>query len=167
MSMFGLPVVRPRAAAPLAALVACLAGCGPGEVRDRFAAVVDAYRATPSQPTESVFLDARRALGPPDGRTVALGEGSRLALRFFREVRDGPGADLRVYEVGEDGAEARISVSAGGETFTALAALAGGPTTDLDLGAAGVGSVSFVLVEGLDDAGTEPGFDLDAVEALH
>lgn len=142
-------------------------GCFPGEIRDRHASVVDAYLPTPFVDPSVPFADAERALGPPDGRTVALGRGAHVVLRFFRQIRDGPGPDLRIYEVGEDGARAFIAVSADGDDFVELPIRAEGASTALDLGTTGLDGVGFVRVSGADDAGMEPGFDLDAVEALH
>lgn len=147
-------------------LLAC-AGCFPGEVRDRHAAVVDDYQPTPFLAADQPFLDPVRALGPPDGRTVALGKDASLVLRFFREIPDAPGPDLRIYEVGADGAQARVAVSGDGDTFVELDVLLGSGSTELDLAATGEPGVAFVRIRGLDDLGLEPGFDLDAVEALH
>ena len=110
---------------------------------------------------------AANALGPPDGRTVAVGRGAHVVLRFFRAVRDGPGPDLRIYEIGADGARARAAVSEDGERFVEAAEDVFDPATDLELGDLGLDRIFFVRLRGLDDAGPDPGFDLDAVEALH
>ena len=142
-------------------------GCFPGEIRDRHAAVVDDYQPTPFLRPDQPFLDPERALGPPDGRTVALGRDASLVLRFFREIPDAPGPDLRIYEVGDDGAQARIALSSDGDHFIELDLLAGGGSTEIDLANTGELGVTFVRVRGLDDLGLEPGFDLDAAEALH
>ena len=141
-------------------------GCFQGDFRDRHASVVDDYLATPFVDPDASFADPRRALGPPDGRTVALGVGAFIVLRFFRDIPDGQGFDLRVYEVGEDGAEARVAVSEDGDRFVEFASPASGTTTTYDLQEAGVSTARFVRIRGIDDAGDEPGFDLDAVEAL-
>ena len=128
--------------------------------------MVDAYQATPFVDTEAPFADPRRALGPPDGRTVALGGWRIRVLRFFRDIPDGTGFDLRVYEVGADGAEARVAVSEDGDAFFEFTTPALGTATIFDLEEAGLESARFVRVRGIDNAGEEPGFDLDAVEAL-
>lgn len=159
--------VASLAAAWLWAAGLAAGGCIPPDLRDRHASVVERYRPTPGAEAGAPFLDPTRALGPPDGRTVALGTGSFVVLRFFREIRDGSGFDLRIYEVGPDGAEAKVSLSGDGETFVDWPGVARGPVFDLDLEDLGLDRVTFVRVEGLDDAGLEPGFDLDAVEALH
>jgi hypothetical protein len=90
-----------------------------------------------------------------------------LVLRFFRPLRDGNGPDLRVYEVGADGAEARVAVSADGARWVELERSVAGEVTDVELGGLDGLPAPFVRVRGLDAAGPEPGFDLDAVEALH
>jgi len=144
-----------------------LLGCFPGELRDRHAAVVERYLATPFVDEGAAFADPVRALGPPDGRTVALGDGAYVILRFFREIPDGLGPDLRVYEVGDDGAMARVAVSLDGDAFVEFDQLVGGGSTELDLAELGLSAVSFVRIRGLDNLGIEPGFDLDAAEALH
>lgn len=141
--------------------------CFPAELRDRHASAVEGYAPTPFADPEAPYLDPTRALGPPDGRTVALGEGAHVILRFFRPVPEAPGPDLRVYEVGADGARARIAVSEDGIEFVEAVELFEGPTQTLDLEALGLERASFVRIRGVDDAGEDPGFDLDAVEALH
>lgn len=151
-------------------LLIALSGCFFGEDRDRHASVVDRYLATPFLDPKEPFADPERALGPPDGRTVALGTGAHVILRFFREIPNGPGPDLRIYEVGPDGAQGRIAVSRDGFRFVEFGETASGPTTELDLDELGSevdGAIRFVRIRGVDDAGDEPGFDLDAVEALN
>src|SRR5438067_2123328 len=91
-----------------------VSGCVTGEIRDRHAAAVDNYLGTPFIDPKEPFMDPTRALGPPDGRTVALGIGAEITVRFFRQIPDGSGPDLRIYKVGPDGARARIAVSADG-----------------------------------------------------
>jgi hypothetical protein len=145
----------------------CGSGCIAGEIRDRHAAAVDSYLKTPFVDPEEPFADPLRALGPPDGRTLALGRGASITLRFFREIPDGDGPDLRIYEVGPDGAEARIAASIDGSIFFEFPALASGATTELDLFGSGLEDALFVRIRGVDDLGVEAGFDLDAVEALH
>src|SRR5262245_4067428 len=145
----------------------CGSGCIAGEIRDRHAAAVDSYLKTPFVDPEEPFADPLRALGPPDGRTLALGRGASITLRFFSEIPDGDGPELRIYEVGQDGDEARIAVSEDGSTFFEFPLLASGATTELDLVGSGLSKALFVRVRGVDDLGVEAGFDLDAVEALH
>ena len=150
------------------AAVALVSGCFPAEIRDQHASAVEAYLATPFVEGDEPFADPARAVGPPDGRTVALGVGAYVVLRFFREIPNGPGPDLRIYEVGPDGAEAAIAVSQDGDDFVELTETASGPTTELDFDeAVPEGKIRFVRIRGVDDRGDEPGFDLDAVEALN
>lgn len=161
-------MIQPRLIAIFAlSFLPLAAGCLAGEIRDRHAAAVDAYLKTPFIDPEEPFADPTNALGPPDGRTVALGRGASITVRFFRAIPDGPGPDVRVYEVGPDGAAARVAVSEDGDYFFELPELASGTTTELDLEGAGISQAFFVRVRGADDLGVEPGFDLDAVEALH
>lgn len=161
MSMF------PRKSWVVWAAFALGPGCVAGEIRDRHAAAVDSYLGTPFVDPSAPFMDPTRALGPPDGRTVALGIGAMITVRFFRQIPDGPGPDLRIYKVGPDGSEARVAVSADGATFHEFGSRAAGPTSEYDLASIGETSAYYVRIRGTDDLGLEPGFDLDAVESLH
>ena len=149
--------------------VACsgLLGCSPNEVKERHAAAGEAYEAAPDTPEDAPYNKPERALGPPDGRTLAVPRGASLTLRFFRPVREAPGPDLRIYEVGPDAAEARVAVSLDGPTIEAFDEIATGPPTVFDLEELGLPRIYFVRIRGLDDAGEEPGYDVDALEALH
>jgi len=142
-------------------------GCFPAELRDRHASAVERYLPAPFLPEDAPYADPTRALGPPDGRTVALGTGAYLILRFFRPVPDAPGPDLRIYEVGPDGAQARLAASEDGVEFVEVTETLQGPTQSVDLEPLGLSSATYVRIRGVDDAGEDPGFDLDAVEALH
>ena len=155
-------------AIPATLTLALALGCTDGNLQDRYAAAVDSYLAGPAVRSEAPYYEPARALGAPDGKTVALAEGSVLVVRFFREIPDAPGSDLRLFEVGADSSTVRVSVSANGTDFVPLTTpgLSGG-ATELDLEGTGLPGVSFVRLEGQDNFGTDPGFDLDAVEALH
>jgi hypothetical protein len=148
-------------------IVLLSSACLESQIRDRHAALVDSYLPTPFVDPSSPASDPSRALGPPDGRTVALGIGASIIVRFFRKIPDGPGPDLRIYKVGPDGSQARIAVSKDGTSFHEFATLAGGLTSEYDLSTVGEDSALFVRVRGVDNLGTDPGFDLDAVESLH
>jgi len=144
-----------------------LSACVPADLRDQHASRVESYLPSAFSPADALFTDPERGLGPPDGRTVALDESALLVLRFFRAVPEGPGPDLRVHELGADGAQARIGVSVTGADFVEFERPAEGLTSDFDLVSLDLENVSFVRIRGLDRAGLEPGFDLDALEALH
>lgn len=149
-------------------MCAILVGCTDGDLRERYASAVEFYQAGPAVRPEAPYHEPTRALGAPDGKTVALAVDSVLVVRFFREIPDAPGPDLRLFEVGSDSAGARVSVSSDGRDFVTLTAQAlAGDATELELEGTGLAGVSFVRIEGLDDFGTDPGYDLDAVEALH
>lgn len=141
--------------------------CVPNEFGDRHAARVERYLPSPFTPEDAAYARANNALGPPDGRTVAVGEGGYIILRFFRAASDGPGVDLRIYEVGQDGAEARAAFSADGAEYIEPPVSVSGVTTEFDLAEYGLDEISFVRIRGLDSLGPDPGFDLDAVESVH
>ena len=167
MSIRQLRVCLKDCAPALSAWTLGLICCSPIEFGDRHAARVEDYLPTPFIPADAVFGDPEQALGPPDGRTVALGRGAYVVLRFFREVPDGPGPDLRIYEIGPDGAEARVAISSDAEEWIEPADRVFGPVYNLNMSDLGIAPVFFVRIRGLDLAGQEPGFDLDAVESLH
>ena len=155
-----------------ALLGALVAGCGGGclgtEAGERYASVVDGHLGTPFVDPSAPHADPARALGPPDGRTVALGEGASITLRFFRDIPNGAGPDLRVVEIGPDDAQALVAVSMDGRTFLEMKAPAqAGGASIFDLDDVGLPTARLVRIRGLDSSGVDPGFDLDAIEALH
>ncbi|MBI2373322.1 MAG: hypothetical protein HYV07_04930 [Deltaproteobacteria bacterium] len=117
-------------------------------------------------------MNPERAVGPPDGKTLALSRDTWIVVRFYRPIVDGPGPDLGVHELGpNDEAHASIAVSEDGERFGAFEAFAqAGRTTLFDLEEVGLAESTYVRVLGLDSAPPaetdDPGFDLDALEAL-
>lgn len=166
MSIRRLPVNKLRCTTALSAVILLSVSCIPTEFGDRHADRVENFLPTPFEDPASVYLDPSRALGPPDGRTVAIGRGSFVTLRFFRKVQNGPGADLQVYEIGDDGAQALVAVSDRSDIWLEFPNRIEGPATQLDLDELNIDSISFVRIRGVDVEGDEPGFDLDAVEAL-
>lgn len=149
-------------------LAASLVGCPATEFAERYASTVEGWIGTPFVDPAEPHADPARALGAPDGRTVAIGDGAVLELRFFRPIRNGPGADLQVIEIGPDGARARVALSEDGVRWDELAEPAtDAGSTSYDLEAVGLERASWVRIRGLDNLGLDPGFDLDAVEALH
>ena len=171
MSMFR-PQIRGHARQTAVVAMAAATGCLASEPRDRFASVVDAYARTPFAEADAVYLDPARALGPPDGKTVALGLGASLTVRFPSGIPDGPGPDLRVVEIGPEGARARVAVTADGQSYVEYdePAQSGGATV-YDLDDLGLDVARSVRLRGMDNRGDtpddDPGFDLDALEALH
>jgi len=150
-----------------ALLLAGSAACVADDFRTHFASLVEDFLPAPGLDPDAPYADPSRAVGPPDGRTVAVGEGATLLLRFFRPVENGPGPDLRVIEIGSDGARARIAVSEDSERFHEFAEPAtDGGATVYDLEELGLETIRAVRVRGIDDNGDDPGFDLDAVESL-
>ena len=147
--------------------VGSTAACFPGEIRDRHASAVEAFLRTPFVDENQPFSEADRALGPPDGRTVALGVGAYISLRFLGRSQTARGPDLRIYEIGADGAQSAVAVSDNGVDFREFEGHASGSSTLYDLELVQLEQVQFVRIRGLDDLGEEPGYDLDAVEALH
>ena len=136
--------------------------------QDLHASVVQQFLVAPGQDEQAIYSDPKRGLGAPDGRTVALGLGSSLSLRFFRPIPNGDGSDLSVIELGPDGARARIAISEDGVTFFEYPLVAtSGNSTLYDFDTFGLESVTVVRIRGLDNLGEDPGFDLDALEALH
>jgi hypothetical protein len=168
--MFGTTFRATALIGVLGGLILPLAtGCIAGDQQKFYASAVENFIPTPFTDPGAPYADPTRALGPADGRTVAVGIGGSVTLRFFTEIPNGPGADLRIFAVGPDGAEARVAVSLDGVVFRefALAAASGsGGTTEYDLDEAQLSTASFVRVRGMDDRGPDRGFDLDAVEAL-
>lgn len=159
---------RTLAQAGLFATAVFSAGCLAADPRERYASVVETYLETPFVGSDAVYADPNRALGPPDGRTVALGQGAVLTLRFFREIPNGLGPDFRVIEIGDDEAQARVAVSDDGETFYEFSAPASAANaTDYDLDDASLSKVRSIRIRGMDNQGMDPGFDLDAIEALN
>jgi hypothetical protein len=147
-----------------AGLWVSLTQCVPTNRRDRFAADIEGISLTLN---DTLDFQPEAALGPPDGRSVPIPQSESMTLRFFRPIPNGFGPDLRVYEIGADQATAEIAVSEDGTRFFSFAARAEGPASLFDLDELGLSSVLFVEVRGLDNGGIEPGFDLDALEALN
>lgn len=143
-------------------------GCLISDPSTPHASVVDRYLGTPFVDQDEPYSDPTRALGPPDGRTVALGLGAVITLRFFRDIPAGAGPDLRIIEIGPDDARARVAVSEDGVNFVEFdtpATASGASLFELD--EVGLTRAQSVRIRGMDNNGNDPGFDLDAAEALH
>jgi len=116
-------------------------------------------------PLPPPFRNPAKALGPADGRAVALGLGGELVLAFDRPVQNLEGDDVRLVHSGngarnrEDSAMVRVSRD--GRTWTEVGEVSGSGAVDFgDLAA-----VRFVEVtDTTPDAGpgSVDGYDLDA-----
>jgi hypothetical protein len=122
--------------------------------------------------------DAYQSVGAPDGRGTPLGYQGQLVMRFLCDIADGPGFDLRVYELGRSFPAStdenyRVEASTDGVNFSLLGDAAG-DITDFDLATAGMASARYVRVTDLPpleqfgtfDA-TVVGADIDAILAIH
>ena len=93
-------------------------------------------------------------------------EGSVADARFFRAITDGEGRDLRIYEIGDDGAQARVAVSVDGDAYVDFGTRSPRDPPPSSIAHVHAPEAYFVRITGLDDLGLDPGFDLDAVEAM-
>jgi len=124
--------------------------------------------------------DASQSVGAPDRRGTPFGYQGQLVLHFLCDIADGPGADLRVYELGHSFPPAidenyRVEASLDGAHWSNLGD-APGDIADFDLGAAGLTSARYIRITDLppDECVGIPncdrtvmGADIDAVVALH
>jgi len=118
--------------------------------------------------SSTIRNDPTEALGPNDGVNgdVSIDIPEILILAFTDNIADdGPGYDLLVYEVGADNATADVYASKDNITYTFVQTIKG--TTYIDLSGTGLDYVNYLKFVGLDNRGSSPGYDLDAVEALN
>lgn len=114
---------------------------------------------------------ASAAEGAPDGSYVQIGTeagtGGELTVNFSNNVAfNGAGADIRVHAVADgDPASATIAVSSNGSTFVSAGTFQDTADADIDLDALGLEFATHVRVTY--SSGAFPGYNLDAVEALH
>ncbi len=116
------------------------------------------------------------ALGPPDyagshlDRSIAtLGCGGQITLAFTdNELADGPGADLRVFEPGDEEVY-RVEISTDGADWRGLGDFTGGAAIDIAAVAGPEERFRFVRITDLKVVckGARPGADVDAVQALN
>ena len=116
------------------------------------------------------------ALGAPDyagshldSSIATLGCGGQITLAFEdNELADGPGADLRVFEPGDEEVY-RVEISTDGADWRSLGDFAGGATIDIAAVAGPGERFRFVRITDLKVVckGVRPGADVDAVEALN
>lgn len=110
-------------------------------------------------------------LGGDPGTNVnylSLPTGSSVTVGFADEtVVDGPGADLVIRELANNGERAHVYVSSDGVNFTYLGLAKAGRSSKFDLASIGfTGVVRAVKVVGLNNGGASPGFDLVNVQAM-
>lgn len=121
--------------------------------------------------------DPQAVLGPPDRE--ALGESAALTLGCHGSIVleftdnaliDVEGADLHVWEVGDDVEPTEVAISRDGQSWTAIGTVSGG-TASLDITEATDGPTSYRYVRLTDrdcqsSGGRWPGADIDAVAAV-
>jgi hypothetical protein len=110
--------------------------------------------------------DPNAALGANDGVYVSIDIPETLVLSFTDNVAiDGGGDDLLIHEIGGDNSYIDIYGSQDGANWVFL--INGEGSLYIDLQGTGLSYVKYLKFVGLDDLGTYPGYDLDAVEALN
>lgn len=152
--------MNPAAKLGLIILQTCLLlSCFPEEKQDRHATQV--LFATKLEPSPE------RALGAPDGKSKSIARLEVLILGFSRIAQNGPGSDLRLHKLGDDGSTVRVSVRHTPEAaFQVFNQKGFAGNLEFDLEELGLDSFTEIQIEGLDERGTIAGFDLDAVELL-
>jgi PKD repeat protein len=119
-----------------------------------------------NNPTEGIS-----ALGPPDNNSASIGEGGMIMVDMgsIAEIIDNPGDDFIIYEADDSNDGYHVSVSQTWNGSFILLGTAYG-TTSFDLSDVGLSSARYVkIIDDNDGSPYEqnPGFDLDAVEALN
>jgi len=118
------------------------------------------------------------ALGPPDGGFVSLGkQGGYIIVKMAKPFTNGPGADLRIYEIGRFHRATQepfdVFISDNGMDWIQVADDItddeGKPYATIDIAPnAPVGSYQYVKIVDESTINTvSPGSDIDAVEALY
>ncbi len=107
------------------------------------------------------------ALGPNDGASVAVDIPETLILAFTdNTASDGVGNDLKIYQV--FGGDSNVDIYASKDNLAYVyLGRTDYETTYYDLLGTGLDYVNYMKFVGLDNGGSTPGFDLDAVEALN
>jgi hypothetical protein len=126
-------------------------------------AVVSFYQPPGSSTSRN---DPNDALEANDGAYVSIDIPEILTLAFTdNTAMDGDGDDILIYEIGADNSYIDIFGSEDGFEWVFLANGTG--NIYIDLQGTSLSYVNFLKFVGLDDLGTYPGYDLDAVEALN
>jgi hypothetical protein len=106
------------------------------------------------------------ALGTPDGLYVTIDEPEVLTLAFGdNRVFDGPGDDLWVYAVGDENTLVKVNGRFEGGACTFLEMI--NTSAGIDLADYDLPYLDYIRFSGIDDQSGYPGFNLDAVVALH
>ncbi len=109
---------------------------------------------------------ATDALGAPDGNHVSIDIPETLILAFTDNIAvNGAGNDIKIYQV--VAGDSDVAVYAGNilDNLTYIATI--DDNYEFDLDSFSLDFVRYIKFVGLDNGGTSPGFDLDAVEALN
>ncbi|MFK8029612.1 MAG: thrombospondin type 3 repeat-containing protein [Gammaproteobacteria bacterium] len=97
---------------------------------------------------------------------VSLPENSYITVRFNQyPIINGPGDDIEIIEIGSANERADISVSTDGINFTSIGIANGNTESYFDI--AGLGTIDYIRITGLDSNGSSPGFDLSSVNSLN
>jgi hypothetical protein len=106
------------------------------------------------------------ALGAPDGKYVTVDEPEVLILAFGdNRVYDGPGDDLWIYAVGSENTLVKVNGRFEGGACTFLEMI--NTSAGIDLADYDLPYLDYIRFSGIDDNSGYPGFNLDAVVALH
>jgi|GEM_PF-5996428 len=107
-----------------------------------------------------------RALGEPDRNSYAIGRNGWIILDMGKEVKDYPGADLRIYEGGRMPESCYLLASSDpAGPWSTIGKISG--TADIDLSESNINSFRYLRIEDDGDGFTgitDNGFKLDAVE---
>ncbi len=118
--------------------------------------------ADPGEPI-GIQVDPGVSLGAPDNRFVGILPEQYLVVEFEQPLRDVPGADLFVREIGASGERVQVFVSVDGESFAEVGVATSGGYSFFDFASANVFCPvrAVMIYDGV--GGASPGFDLDAI----
>ena len=120
------------------------------------------------QPTGSNIDPGRppeNALGANDGAFVSVDIPETLIVAFTdNSALDGPGYDLYAYQVVAGDSNVRVYASSDNSTYIYMGQYNGNFSYDI---AGQLPYVNYLKFVGMDNGGSAPGYDLDAVKALH
>ena len=121
------------------------------------------------QPSGSSILGGgpENALGPADAKSVSIDTPEILIVAFTdNSALDGDGNDIKIYEDINHDSSVDIYASMDNSNYVYLGMATG--NVEYDISNFGkLGYINYLMFVGLDDGGSYPGFDLDAVWALH